>query len=57
MKKCPKKETLFKTAMFDGEYVAIEKWFADGESYVYLIRKIDGTKLFVHASECSNFCL
>lgn len=51
------KQQLYKTCKFEGEYVAIEAWFADGGSCVYRIRRIDGTKELVHASECTDFCL
>lgn len=50
-------EALYKACKFEGEYVAIEAWFADGDSYMYRIRKIDGTNEPVHFSECSDFCL
>jgi len=53
----PAKETLYKTAKFEGEYVALEQWFADGDSYMYRIRRINGSKELVHKSELSNFCL
>lgn len=52
-----KKETLYSTCIFEGQYVAIEAWFADGDSYMYRVRRIDGTKELVHFSECSNFVL
>ena len=51
------KETLYKTCKFEGQYVAIEAWFRDGDSFMYRIRRIDGTKEIVHFSECSEFCL
>lgn len=57
MTSTPKKETLYKTCKFEGEYVAIEAWFSDGETFVYRIRKTDGTKELVHSSECTNFVL
>ena len=53
----PAKETLYKTAIFEGECVALEQWFKDGASYMYRIRKLDGTKELVHAGELSRFCL
>ena len=53
----PRKETLYKTCKFEGEYVAIEAWFADDDSFMYRIRRIDGTKELVHASECTRFVL
>ena len=51
------KETLYKTCKFEGQCVAIEAWFQDGDSFMYRIRRIDGTKEIVHSSECSEFCL
>jgi len=52
-----KKETLYKTCKFEGEYVGIEAWFVDGDSFMYRISKLNGDEELVHFSECSDFCL
>lgn len=51
------KQQLYKTCKFDGEYVAIEAAFKDGDSWMYRIRRINGTKELVHECECTNFVL
>jgi len=56
------KETLYKTCVFEGQRVDILQvlvgpWYQDGDSYMYRVRRIDGTNEIVHASECSEFAL
>ncbi len=51
------KQQLYKTCKFEGQYVAIEAAFKDGNSWMYRVRKINGTKELVHSSECTEFCL
>ena len=52
-----RKETMYKTCKFEGEFVGIEEWYLDGDSFMYLVERIDGTRELVHHSECSEFCL
>jgi hypothetical protein len=50
-------DPFFKTAMFEGEYVRVLNWYADGESSMFKIKTQSGRIELLHKSELSEFCM